>query len=86
MRPQKNAHVNAGGFFGEPSAPGASAPGRLFFGDNERAVRLTQLTQFQRDAIGGIHFEKMMDAFRERRAGRPRRKRFGTKMSGTRSM
>jgi hypothetical protein len=77
---------DAGGFFGEPFAAGAAASGGLFFGENDGAVGLALFAELHGDGIGGIHFEEMVDAARERRAEQAMAESCGTRMSGARSM
>ena len=68
LRAQQDGAMNAGGFFGEPFASSATASGGLFFGENDGAVGLALFAELHGDGIGGIHFEEMVDAARERRA------------------
>ena len=64
-RTQKHGHVDAVGFFRMPGMTGAAAPGGLFLGDHEGAVRFALFSQLHGDGIGGINLEKMVDAFSE---------------------
>ena len=68
MRAQEHGAMYAGGFFGKPFASGAATSSGLFFGENDGAVRLAGFTELHGDGVGGVDFEEMIDAARERRS------------------
>jgi len=67
-RTEEHGAMNARGFFGKPFASGAATSSGLFFGKNDGAVRLAGFTELHGDGVGGIDFEEMIDAARERRS------------------
>src|ERR1700716_1743445 len=70
-RTQKNCHVDSRGAFRMPGASRTAASRALLFGNDHGAFWFTSMRQFQRYAIGGINFKKMMDALAEERSFQP---------------
>ena len=70
LRTQQHGAMNARGFFRMPFASSAAASGGLFLGENDGAVRLARFAELHGDGIGGVDFEEMVDAARERCAGK----------------
>ena len=64
-RPQQDRNVDAAGLFGMPGAPGATASGGLFLGQNDGAVRLARAAEVEGDGVGRAGLEEMMDMLAE---------------------